>query len=135
MTQMAKVFSLDGRDGATVEVVRRSACSGDCKSCGGCSGDERVMRVRALNSAGASVGDRVVIESSTKRVLTSAWVAYILPIILMVAFYFIPRGGEGTKIACSFAGLAVGVGLCALYSKALGKKQSFSAEIVEILDK
>lgn len=135
MTQTAKVFALDGEDRAVVEVIRRSACSGDCKSCGGCSGDERVMRVRALNRVNAAVGDRVVIESSTKKVLALAWVAYVLPIILMVAFYFLPVGGEGMKIACSFAGLALGVGICVLYSGALGRKRDYSAEIVEILRK
>lgn len=135
MTQTAKVLSLEKDGVALVEVIRRSACSGDCKSCGGCSGDERVLKVRAKNTAGARAGDRVTLESSTKKVLASAWVAYVLPVILMVVFYFLPSGGEGIRIACSFAGLALGVGLCVLYSKALSKKQSWSAEIVEILDR
>ena len=131
MTQEATVCGLSG-DSAIVEVTRKSACGGDCGTCKGCAHPEQIIRIRTGNSVGADIGDRVIIESSGKRVLVSASVAYILPVLLMIAFYFIPAGSEGTKILLSFTGLALGVLICFIYSRILARS-AIRAEIKSIL--
>jgi len=131
MTQEAIVYSASGRS-AVVEVSRKSACGGDCGSCKGCHHPEQVIRVTVRNDVEARAGDRVVIESSGRKVFRSAAVAYILPLILMVAFYFL-GSSEGARIALSFLGLGCGVLLCWLYARFVVGKETYRAAIREIL--
>ncbi len=135
MKQIALVHSIEDADVALVDVLRKSACSGDCASCKGCSGHhpEQTIRVRAKNDAGAKPGDRVWVESETKEVFTSIGIAYILPILLMIAFYFMPLDSEGLQILSSLAGFMIGVGICWLYARRLGKKSSVRAVITDII--
>ena len=135
MKQVAMVHSIENTQTAVIEVLRKSACSGDCSSCKGCSGHhpEQAIRVRASNPIGAEVGDRVWVESESKEVFTSIGIAYILPIVLMIAFYFIPLGSEGLQILVSLAGFMLGVGICWLYARKLGKKQNVRAVITDII--
>jgi len=134
MTQQAIVLNIDSTEGsAVVEVTRQSSCGGDCGSCKGCTHPEQTIRVKAGNAIGAAPGDRVLIETETKKVFVSAYMAYILPLLLMFAFYFLPFGSsEGIKILLSFCGLALGVAICRLYSKRLSEKSSVRAEITKI---
>lgn len=133
MTQEATVYKIDSQDMAVIEVTRKSSC-GDCDNCKGCSDPNRLIRVNAKNGIGAKVGERVMVESETKKVMFSAYIAYILPIILMVTFYFIPRqAGEGMRIFSSFIGLVIGVAICFFYSKNIVAKRHSPATIVRIL--
>jgi sigma-E factor negative regulatory protein RseC len=70
---------------AEVAVRRTSACGHDCTSCGGCTAGNGTLTVRAVNKAGAAIGDRVVIESSTEAVLSAAVLAYLLPMAALLA--------------------------------------------------
>lgn len=135
MKQVAIVHSIENEHTALIEVLRKSACSGDCSSCKGCSGHhpEQAIRVLAQNPIGAGVGDRVWVESESREVFTSIGVAYILPILLMIGFYFIPLGSEGLQILTSFGGFLLGVGICWLYARQLGKKSSVRAVITDII--
>ena len=135
MKQVALVHSIENDQIAVIEVLRKSACSGDCHSCKGCSGHhpEQAIRVRAENPSGAKEGDRVWVESETKEVFTSIGIAYILPILLMIGFYFIPLGSEGLQILSSLVGFALGVGICWLYARRLGQKKTVRAVITDII--
>ena len=134
MKQIALVHSVEKDKTAIVEVVRKSACAGDCSSCKGCSHHEdQMIRVRAANPIGAQVGERVWVESESKEVFTSIGIAYILPIFLMIGFYFILQGSEGLRIVSSAVGFALGVGICWLYARRLAKKSGTRATITEII--
>ena len=135
MKQVALVHSIENEKIAVVEVLRKSACSGDCHSCKGCSGHhpEQAIRVRAENVAGAKPGDRVWVESETKEVFTSIGIAYILPILLMIGFYFSPLGSEGLQILSSLGGFSLGVGICWLYARRLGQRNTVPAVITDII--
>lgn len=135
MKQIATVHSIEAGEIALIDVLRKSACSGDCSSCKGCSGHhpEQTIRVRAENPVGAKAGDRVWVESETREVFTSIGIAYILPIVLMIAFYFIPLGSEGLQILSSVGGFILGVGICWLYARRLEKKKSVRAVITDII--
>ena len=135
MKQVALVHSIENESIAVIEVLRKSACSGDCHSCKGCSGHhpEQAIRVRAENAVGAKPGDRVWVESETKEVFASIGIAYILPILLMIGFYFIPFGSEGLQILSSLGGFSLGVFICWLYARRLGQKNAVRAVITDII--
>lgn len=135
MKQVALVHSIENEHTAIIEVLRKSACSGDCHSCKGCSGHhpEQAIRVHAENPIGAKVGDRVWVESESKEVFTSIGIAYILPILLMIGFYFIPLGSEGLQILSSLGGFFLGVAICWLYARRLGQKGTVRAVITGVI--
>ncbi|MBQ1271659.1 MAG: SoxR reducing system RseC family protein [Clostridia bacterium] len=132
MTQEALVYQI--KDGETiVEITRKSACGGDCGSCKGCSHPEQILRVKADNPIGAEVGDRVVLSSENAKVFKAAYITYILPIVLMIAFYMLPFAPEGLKIISSFVGLGVGGAICWLYSKKLEREKKTRAVIISVI--
>ena len=132
MRQQGVVYQIEEGKTAIVEVVRHSACSGNCESCGGCGHHaDQTIRVRAENRIGAQAGERVWLETETRQVFTSIGAAYILPVLLMILFYFLPGGGEGRRILASLGGFPLGVGLCWLYARQLGRKSHVHAIITD----
>ena len=57
-----------------------------CTSCGSCGGSGATI-VDAENSIGAELGQRVVMEVIEHNVLTSAFIVYLLPLVLPVIGY------------------------------------------------
>ena len=83
MTQQGIIKKVLPDGMAEIEVTRRSACGHDCAKCGGCGGLEtQTLYVKARNTAGAGVGERVLIEGETRRVLGLAALAYALPVVM-----------------------------------------------------
>ena len=80
MRQTVQVTAIPSPGMAEVTVERRSACSGDCHSCGGCSAYTQRMTVVAENPIGAVPGDRVVVETSTGTVMAAAALVYLVPL-------------------------------------------------------
>ncbi len=71
---------------AQIKITRSSACGESCASCGLCPGKE--MLAEADNAVGAAVGDTVLIDMSDKKVLSAAFLVYIVPLIALVSGYF-----------------------------------------------
>ena len=70
-----------------VSVVRSGACGEDCANCSGAC-ELKTRECTAVNTAGASAGDVVLIEMDSRKVLKSAFFVYILPLALFIACYF-----------------------------------------------
>ncbi len=70
---------------AWVKTVRSSDCEG-CTAKGSCHtmGGGRDMEVKAVNSAGARVGDRIVLSFETAALLKATFLIYVFPIILLI---------------------------------------------------
>lgn len=83
MNQIAYVSKIEN-DIAHLEVRRSSACGDKCSSCGG-SCDIPVTRVRMKNTLKAEQGDLVEVKMETKFVLKSAFIVYIIPLVLMIS--------------------------------------------------
>ena len=79
MTERGVVVKVKGRK-ATVQFDRRSACD----SCHMCAVTKDKMKVQVVveNKLNAKEGDFVEIAMGEKFVLTSAFIAYIIPLIL-----------------------------------------------------
>ena len=67
---------------AKIKITRSSACGDNCASCGMCPGKETV--IEAKNDCGAAKGDTVLLNMSSGKVLNAAFLAYIVPVILLV---------------------------------------------------
>ncbi len=109
MRRKATVAALlpDGR--AELLVSRKSACSGDCHSCGGCGAIEQTLRLTARNPVGARQGDIVWLESGSRTVLTSAALLYLLPLLLFFAGYLAATPLGSWAAAVGAGGFALGL--------------------------
>ena len=81
MTGEGIVVSSFGTD-AIVSISKSSACGHDCASCGACSNPSYEIKVQ--NPLGAKEGDRVVIETDSKKVLAVSLLLYVLPVFLLI---------------------------------------------------
>ncbi len=135
MMQNAVVVAVYDDGWAEVAVRRTSACGHDCSGCGGCTLANETIKVKALNTAGASIGDRVVIESGTKAVLSAAAFAYLLPmgsllaaVVLMTAF----KLSEAAVVLSGVGAFFLGCALTALINKRLRKDAPLEYAIISI---
>lgn len=122
---------------AEVEVTRRSACGHDCAKCGGCGGLEtQTLYVTARNHADAGIGDRVLIEGETGRVLGFAVLVYVLPIVLFFVGYAAASVlSVGSAVSALSGGVLFAAGLVAavLYSREMKRKNDIPFAITQRL--
>ena len=69
---------------AKVIIQRESACGHSCSSCGGGCTNENSIILDLENVLNANVGDYVIVESKSSTILKSAFIAYIMPLIMMI---------------------------------------------------
>lgn len=138
MTAKGTVLSVD-KDRALVEVRRRAMCDGcpndpsSPDSCGhSCAmgailGDRKNMTVSVKNTLDAHPGDTVELESPDRTVLTSAFLVFILPLILAFAGYFAADRLTSTEYIPYIAaaiGFAAGFLVCAITERKAKKSES-----------
>ena len=87
MIQKGKVVKTDG-EYATVEVMRTSACVG-CSQQEGCIACKKKITSVAYDPIGAKIGDTVLLESESSKVLLYALLVFVLPIAAALAGYLI----------------------------------------------
>ena len=84
MRQEGFVKSVSG-ELCEVVIRRKTACGDNCASCGACR--MKFQQVTAKNSVRAKSGDYVAIEMDSKKVLFSAFLVYILPVLVFSASF------------------------------------------------
>ena len=89
MTQIATVEEIIDDTHARIAVPRKTACGHDCEECAGCGVTGMVVRAVAENRVGARIGDKVVVESSTKTALGIVLLVYMVPVVLFLAGYLL----------------------------------------------
>ena len=111
MTQIATVEKILPGGMAEISVPRKSACGHDCEECAGCGVSGASVRAQARNTVGAEVGQKVVVESSTKRLLGVMILVYLLPIVCFFVGYFATGAlsSEGLRYAVAIAAFLVGI--------------------------
>ena len=82
MKEQALVVKTAGRI-AVVQIEKRPECAA-CKVCAFAGGKSRV-KVKALNTAGAKAGDRVLVEAEKDNRALASFVVYIVPVLLGIA--------------------------------------------------
>ena len=81
MTQIATVEKKLGAGYVEISVPRKSACGHDCEECAGCGMTGAAIRARAEDPVGVSAGEKVVVESSTRKLLGVVALVYVLPVV------------------------------------------------------
>lgn len=111
MTQIATVEKILPGGMAEISVPRKSACGHDCEECAGCGVSGASVRAQARNTVGAEVGQKVVVESSTKRLLGVMILVYLLPIVCFFVGYFATGAlsSEGLRYEIAIAAFLVGI--------------------------
>ena len=77
----------------------------------GCGVSGASVRAQARNTVGAEVGQKVVVESSTKRLLGVMILVYLLPILCFFVGYFATGAlaSEGLRYAIAIAAFLIGI--------------------------
>lgn len=116
MTQDAIVTKCLPGGMAEVVVSRGTACGGSCSNCESCI-YQTELKTLAKNRIDARPGQKVIIESKSSRVYGAAFLAYIVPIVLVILGYALASAlgaGEGICVLASFLGLILGAAILVL---------------------
>lgn len=133
MTQIATVEKDLGGGYAEVSVPRKSACGHDCEECAGCGMTGAAIKARARNDIGAQPGDKVVVESSTKKIFGVVALVYVLPVVLFLLGYFLSEGlAEGMRYAIAVATFVVSFIPCVLYDRHARKRELLTYQIMRL---
>lgn len=133
MTQIATVEKDLGGGYAEISVPRKSACGHDCEECAGCGMTGAAIKARARNDIGAQPGDKVVVESSTKKIFGVVALVYVLPVVLFLLGYFLSKGlAEGMRYAIAVATFVVSFIPCVLYDRHARKKELLTYQIMRL---
>ena len=133
MTQVATVEKIL-RDGyVQISVPRKSACGHDCEECAGCGMTGAAIRARAKNDPGAAVGQKVVVESSTKKLLGVVALVYVLPVVCFLLGYFLSEGlTEGWRYAIAIGAAALSFLASVAYDRKARREESLTYTILRV---
>lgn len=118
---------------ALIQTVRKTACGENCASCSGACKLTRTQ-INAINEIGAKEGDVVEFEASTNQVLKSAFLVYILPLIVFFITYFIMAAVLKSNFAAYIISFAM-FGLVFVILHYLDKNNHFgiNSRIIDVL--
>jgi sigma-E factor negative regulatory protein RseC len=135
MTQIATVERILDTDHAEISVPRKSACGHDCEECAGCGVTGAAVHARASNPIGARPGQKVVVESSTQKMLGIVALVYAIPVALFLLGYLVAvllGAGVGVQYAAAVLCFAVGIVLAVAYDRRLRAQGGLSFTIVRL---
>lgn len=133
MTQIATIEKDLGGGYAEISVPRKSACGHDCEECAGCGMTGAAIKARAKNDIGAKPGEKVVVESSTKKIFGVVALVYVLPVFMFLLGYFLSEGlSEGIRYAIAIAAAAVSFIPCVLYDRHARKNELLTYQIMRL---
>ena len=92
MTQTATVEKILDAGFVEISVPRKSACGHDCEECAGCGMTGAAIHARASDPVGVKPGDKVVVQSETKKLLGVVALVYLLPVVAFLLGYFLSEG-------------------------------------------
>ena len=120
MTQIATVERILDPNHAVISVPRKSACGHDCEECAGCGVSGAAVEAKAVNPIGAVPGQKVVVESSTQKMLGIVAFVYAIPVVLFLLGYLVPvflGAGVAVQYTAAALGFFSGVALAILYDR------------------
>lgn len=135
MTQIATVERIIDSAHAEISVPRKSACGHDCEECAGCGVTGAAVHARAENPIGARPGQKVVVESSTKKMLWIVTLTYMIPIVLFLAGYlgaFAVSGSAAVHYTSAVTGFVLGILIAVGYDRRLRRRGGLSFTIVRL---
>jgi sigma-E factor negative regulatory protein RseC len=136
MTQTVRVVEIVGKNLCSVEMIRESACGGNCASCDGCTAAGEKITALAYNAAGAEVNDIVIVESRRSDIYGIAALVYMVPVLLLMIGYFLADALFGSPYAPGAGaalGFAAGIFMAVVYAGR--KKGKVFLSVTKILQK
>ena len=108
MTQIATVEKILPGGFVEISVPRKSACGHDCEECAGCGMTGAAIHARAKDPVGVRPGQKVVVESATRKILGVVALVYLLPVVGFLLGYFLSEGlAEGVRYAIAIGAAAL----------------------------
>ena len=133
MTQIATVERLLDNGYAEISVPRKSACGHDCEECAGCGMTGAAIKARAKNGADAQPGDKVVVESSTKKLFGVIALVYLLPVVFFLLGYFLTEGlSESLRYVIAIAAAVLSFLPSVFYDRYAKRRETLTYEIVRL---
>ena len=135
MTQIATVERIIDTDHAEISVPRKSACGHDCEECAGCGVSGAAVHAKAANPIGALPGQKVVVESSTQKMLGIVAFVYLIPVALFLAGYLLAAlvtVSVAVQYTIAIAAFLAGIGFAVLYDRRLKARGVISFTIVKL---
>ena len=135
MTQIATVERIIDADHAVISVPRKSACGHDCEECAGCGVSGAAVTAKAANPIGARPGQKVVVESSTQKMLGIVALVYLTPVVLFLLGYLVMvflGMSVAVQYATAIAGFVLGVVAAIFYDRRLKAQGGLSFTIVRL---
>lgn len=90
-----------------VEIVRASACGGNCHSCGSCGGTQSKIIAECTDSV--LPGDWVAVSIPSQKFFLLSFLVFVVPLVVIVAGYTLLSGilpETGASLAAFFSGVA-----------------------------
>ena len=133
MTQIATVEEILSGGYAMISVPRKSACGHDCEECAGCGMTGAAIKAKAKNKIGAQPGQKVIVESSTKKLLGVVALVYLLPVVLFLMGYFLSEGlVENVRYAIAIGAAAVSMIPIVLYDRHAKRTNALTFTILRL---
>lgn len=134
MTQIATVEEILSGGYATISVPRKSACGHDCEECAGCGMTGAAIKAKAKNVIGAQPGQKVIVESSTQKLLGVVALVYLLPVLFFLMGYFLSEGlGEGVRYAIAIGAAALTMIPIVLYDRHARRTDALTYTIMRLI--
>lgn len=135
MTQIATVERIIDSKYAEISVPRKSACGHDCEECAGCGVSGASVHARALNLPGAQPGQKVVVQSSTKKMLGIVAFVYLIPVVLFFLGYLITAvltASVSAQYSVAVAGFIIGIVIAIAYDRYIKVRGGLSFTITRL---
>ena len=134
MTQIATVEEILPGGYAEISVPRKSACGHDCEECAGCGMTGAAIKAKAKNPVDARPGQKVIVESSTQKLLGVVALVYVLPVVCFLMGYFLSEGlAEEVRYAIAIGSAALTMIPIVLYDRYARRKEVLTYTILRLL--
>ena len=134
MTQIATVEEILSGGYATISVPRKSACGHDCEECAGCGMTGAAIKAKAKNVIGAQPGQKVIVESSTQKLLGVGALVYLLPVVFFLMGYFLSEGlSESVRYVIAIAAAALTMIPIVLYDRHARRTDALTYTIMRLI--
>ena len=128
---------------AWVKTIKTGDCAG-CSARGSCHsmGNTNEVEVKAINQAGAKVGDRIVLSFETSSLLKATFLLYVFPILLLIVGAAIgqemaPKFGfnpSGFSAIMGFTFFFAALLIIKTTANKLARKNEYRPKIIKILN-
>ena len=131
MTQIATVEKILPGGFVEISVPRKSACGHDCEECAGCGMTGAAIHARAKDPVGVRPGQKVVVESATRKILGVVAPVYLLPVVGFLLGYFLSEGlAEGVRYAIAIGAAALAFLPSVAYDRHAKKTEALTYTVV-----